>query len=123
MRISVVDTIEDHNISLAGNFIIGDTYALKPVIRTFAIQREYPQFLGNEGDFNDFPIFSVSLLKANIYEKVNTTFINDHPIIKVDHVKINSIAGASIVQVGSTQDTYTQSRILNIRHYFHPPAD
>jgi len=122
MRTSVVDTFEDNTLLFSSVIEIGDTAIVDLKADIFAIQREIPFFYGHEGSFNYYTAFRVPLLKANIYENPSTSYINDNPIIKVDHIKILGISTSGYVQIGSTKDIYAQARVFDVRHFLHYPV-
>ncbi|GGE39169.1 hypothetical protein GCM10011391_17450 [Pullulanibacillus camelliae] len=122
-RTSKVDRLFIRNISLSSCCEIGDTHTLAPENDAYAIQRQLPIFLGSEGKFSDYDTFYTPLLVTNVYEPIQTAFVNDEPIINVSTVKITSVSAASIIQVGSTATIDAQFRGINIRNYLRTPNE
>jgi spore germination protein PE len=115
-RISKVETIKVNDITLSSVLQIGDTNHLSPTSKALAVKREYPLFFDDEGRFEDYSIFTREIPQPTITEKVNMRVENVCPIIHVDHINVNSISAASVVQIGSAQTINTEVRVKHIRH-------
>jgi spore germination protein PE len=122
-RISIVDDINVNSVGVASTLQIGDSEAMVPRSRAFALQREHPIYFGNEGSFSAFPIFSRPIPRPVINENVHMEIINESPVIKVKDVNILSVSAASIVQTGSTKWIDSEARIKHIRHFLSPPEE
>jgi len=114
-RISITNSIKINSILFSSIFQIGDINILTPRTSVLAVQREVPIFLGNEGNFAKFPLFSRPIPKPKINEPVPMHVINHSPVIKVNRIKINSISASSIVQIGSTNRIDSEARVKHIR--------
>jgi spore germination protein PE len=114
-RISKVETIKVNSIALSSVLQIGDTNHLSPTSKALAVKREYPLFLDDEGRFEDYSIFTREFPQPTLTGMVNMRVENVCPIIHVDDINVNSIAAASIVQIGSAQTVNTEVRVKHIR--------
>ncbi|MFZ3589141.1 spore germination protein GerPE [Bacillus sp. DJP31] len=114
-RTSVVSTTFINSISFSSVFEIGDTRKINATSQAIAVQREYPLFVENEADFSLYRIFSEIIPSPIIDEVVNTTFIHENPVIKVNSLKITGISNASVVQIGSTHCVKAEARVKHIR--------
>jgi spore germination protein PE len=115
MRKSVVKNINIHAVTLSSIFQVGDNLVVKPRSRAIAVQREIPIFLGNEGGFSNYPLFSRPIPQPVITEDVRMTVMNKSPLIKVEQIEILSIAASSVFQVGSNQRIDTEARVKHFR--------
>jgi spore germination protein PE len=116
-RISSVGQINVNNISQASILQIGDNEFIKPTGKVLAVQREIADFQGNEGNFNDYSIFSRIIPIPEVYEEVHMFVDNVCNKIEVGRIRVLAVSAASVMQVGSNSRIKSESRILNIRHF------
>ncbi|WP_404449194.1 spore germination protein GerPE [Sutcliffiella horikoshii] len=120
MRISRVNDINLHSLSFSSYFHIGDSYYINAKSRALAVKREFPKFYGKEGNFSDFPIFSMQSPTPVLTERVNMTVYNVNPNICVNHIKIKGVSSSSVLQIGSSQTICAESRIKHTRQLLGP---
>lgn len=115
-RISQVQKIHITSLSNSSITQIGDSKCVSAISRALAVQREAEIFFGNEGDFSNYPIFKESIPLPPLDDLFSFQKVDLVPCIKVSHIKINGIASASIVHIGSSESVYMESRVKHIRH-------
>jgi spore germination protein PE len=93
---------------------IGDSSHLEAEVKVLAVQREYPLFFGQEGNFQDYLTFTEEIPVAPL-EFVNMNTIHESPAIKVNRINITGISSSSLAHIGSTETFSAESRVLNIR--------
>jgi spore germination protein PE len=118
-RTSIVNHTKVINVSLSSVFQIGDSAQITPRSRALAVQRQLQLFYGNEGNFEQFPIFTIELPKPNWQENITIGRYNPSPFIKVNRINITSVAAASIYHIGSTNYVDSESRVKHIRQLLH----
>lgn len=121
-RMSIVDNILVRNVVSSSTFQIGDSEDIQARVRALAVQKQYPIYSKNEGDFSNFPIFSKPLDYAKITEQVSINIDNVVPIIKTGDIKITSVASASVMHVGNTGNVELEARVKHFRRFFRTPA-
>ncbi|WP_312096382.1 spore germination protein GerPE [Niallia sp.] len=114
-RTSVVDLINVSTVSFSSILEIGDATYHQAVSRALAVQRQRDLFYGNEGAYEDYPVFTEPIPLIPIIENVACHFENKKPIIKVHHINITGISSASLLQIGNCRHIYTEARIKHIR--------
>lgn len=120
MRISRVNEINLHSLSFSSYFHIGDSCYINAKSRALAVKREFPKFYGNEGNFSDFPIFSLQYPIPSVTENVNMSVSNPNPNICVNHITVKGVSSSSVLQVGSSQTICAEVRIKHIRQLLGP---
>ncbi|HEX7066479.1 MAG TPA: spore germination protein GerPE [Bacillales bacterium] len=122
-RLSLVGNI-GVNSSVSSSVIqIGDSVSLTPRSKALAVQKEYPIFRSDEGDYASFDIYSQKIPEVPFPCNVQMTTYNEVPVIKVGNIRVMGIAASGILHVGSTQFTDSESRVQHFRHFFFPPAE
>ncbi|WP_199622463.1 spore germination protein GerPE [Paenibacillus alkalitolerans] len=114
-RVSLVANTKVLAVSTGSIFSVGDAVHLKPKARALAVQREVPVFLGDEGNFEKFKIFTQKIPQPEAAETINMQVHNISPWIKVGNVKIHSVAASSIFQIGSNKTIDSEARVKHIR--------
>ncbi|NOU93338.1 spore germination protein GerPE [Paenibacillus sp. LMG 31456] len=115
-RVSVVKDMKVNSVSQASILQVGDNELIKPVSKALAVQRKVPDFKGDEGNFDDFGIFSRELpLPPTENEAVKMLIDNGSSRIQVGGIFIYGIAAASVFQVGNNKKIQAESRIKQIR--------
>lgn len=115
MRISNVNEINVHSLSFSSHFLIGDSCFINARSKALAVKREFPRFYGKEGSFSEFPIFSMENLIPKVDENIQMCVKNVNPNITVNRIKVKGVSSSSILQVGSTNTIFAESKIKHIR--------
>lgn len=115
-RNSVVGTYKSQIVSFGGIIQMGDSYLLRPVSYALAVQREQEIFFSDEGNFNDYQIFTIQLPNVPITENVVMNVHNENPSIHVNNVYCLGISSSGIVHIGSTKHIISEARVKHIRH-------
>ncbi|MFK2825527.1 spore germination protein GerPE [Bacillus sp. B190/17] len=118
-RTSVVKHIRVVTVSDSSVVEIGDSAAMKLGNRVLAVQRQTELFYGNEGNFEDYPIFSKAIPVLKTDENLAFTRYNLSPFIRVGHINIIGVASSSVLHIGSTGMIHADSRIKHIRQLLH----
>jgi spore germination protein PE len=115
-RTSKVDSLKVDTVAISSVIQIGDSNVINSFSRAIAVQREKELFYSNEGNFNAYEIFSLSLPLPPIDEHItiHTTSLNS--VIKVGTIDIIGIASAAILHIGSSEHIQAEARTLQIRH-------
>lgn len=113
-RTSVVEEFVIISVGIDSSLHFGDTYAITPSSKVFALSRKIPTFRGDEGSFN-YPIFTRPAAWPKDDEPVHVNTNNVNAYIKVDRVKILATAVAAVVQVGSNCIIRSENRTKHIR--------
>ncbi|MEA3322235.1 MAG: spore germination protein GerPE [Bacillota bacterium] len=120
MRISRVNDINLHSLSFSSYFHIGDSYYINAKSRALAVKREFPRFYGSEGNFSEYPIFSMKSPTPVITERVNMSVNNVNPNICVNSIKIKGVSSSSVLQIGSSNTICGESRVKQTRQLLGP---
>lgn len=120
-RTSIVNDTKINSIGLSGVFEVGDSVQITPRSKALAIQRQKQLFFGNEGDFDQFSIFSKSIPKPDFPINISVNQYNHSPLIKVNHIRVLAVSFASVYQIGSTHCINSEARIKHIRQLQGPP--
>lgn len=116
-RFSVVNSINIISLTSSSQLQIGDSSINDLNSRTFAVQREKELFFGHEGDFNAYDIFKKPVYFLPINESFIMTKRNMGNQITVNQLKVIGITSSSIVQIGSNDYNYGETRIKNTRQF------
>ncbi|RHW43162.1 spore germination protein GerPE [Neobacillus notoginsengisoli] len=114
-RLSVVDSVIVKSVLFSSTIQIGDSSRIHGFSRAIALQREAEIFFDEEGDFNQFKVFSEPIFIPPITENITIAPFQLNPVIKVGTLEVTGLSAASIVQVGSTPKIAMESRIMHIR--------
>lgn len=117
-RISVIDDVNIKAIVFSSSLIIGDTGILKPRAKVMAVQRVYPFFYGDEGNFDEYPLYSKPIPHLPKEKDVQMTVRNETPIIKVNHIKVLGVSSSSIVQIGTNSRIDSEARVKHFRQLY-----
>jgi len=117
-RTSIVKDIHVRSVSASSIFLIGDSSHITPRSRALAIQRQAELFYGQEGDFNQFPVFYKPIPKPYTDEHVTFSRYNISPFIKVNHIDVLGVSASSVMQIGSTKTYNGEARVKHIRQLF-----
>ncbi|WP_194542110.1 spore germination protein GerPE [Paenibacillus sp. JZ16] len=116
-RHSHVDHMYIINISDSSACICGESGHIDANTRALAVQRQVPVFFEDEGDYEDYSIFSRSIPTWSPQSDVELNIIQDHKKIHVGCIDIIATASASVVQVGPNDTMDLESRVKAIRHF------
>jgi spore germination protein PE len=116
-RISIVNQILIYTNALGSIIQIGDTAMIKSRADVFAVQRQIPFYLGNEGDLTQFPIFNRPIPQPLPPRGVKVTTTHKGSNIKVKSIRIIGLSAASVFQVGSNRSIDLESRTKHIRQF------
>lgn len=114
-RTSFVNQIKVDSLQFASVFEIGDIHSINGHDRALAVQRDEEIFYGDEGSFQSYPVFQEPIPLGPITENITIERINKNPFIKVNDIDILALSGSAILQIGSTNHIYLESRIKHIR--------
>jgi spore germination protein PE len=116
-RISIVNDLKVLSVTSASSLMVGDAFKFTARARSIAVQRQVAVFFANEGEFEDYPLFTKKIPQPKISEQVNMNVINESPYIKVRTVKVLGVASASTLQIGSTRFIDLEARLKHFRHF------
>ncbi|MEC0255740.1 spore germination protein GerPE [Paenibacillus lautus] len=116
-RHSHVDHMYIINISNSSACICGESGHIDANTRALAVQRQVPVFFEDEGNYEDYSIFSRSIPTWPSQSDVELNIIQDHKKIHVGCLEIIAAASASVVQVGPNDTMDLESRVKAIRHF------
>lgn len=114
-RTSIVDKMNILSVSFASILEIGDSVSITPLSRALAVQREYQLFFEDEGNWDDFPIFSKTIPQPEMDEDIQINYYYENPVIKVHHIDITGASTSAVVQIGSTKKINSEARVKHIR--------
>lgn len=115
-RISNVSYIHV-NVAVSGSVVqIGDSKEIYGDAKALAVVREKPRFWGQEGDFQQFPIFTTPVPFTGDLQPLLMKKQNLSSQIRVGKVCIERISGASLLHIGSNEHANVESRLKYIRH-------
>jgi spore germination protein PE len=117
VRTSVVKSIKIHGTSEASIAQIGDNVKTETEAKVLALHRQIPVFLGREGGFAHYPIFSKPLPQPIVDEPMIMNIVNESPWIEANRIHILGISVAAVFQVGSNHCIETQARVKHIRQF------
>lgn len=116
-RNSIVQTILIKNIIFSSVLEIGDSVQTVAKSKALADHRQHSTYLGKEGSFSAYSTFSEPI--PELILPLSAPVIHKHhdlPNIHVNSIKIIGMSASAIVQVGSTDYAYLESRVKHIRH-------
>jgi spore germination protein PE len=116
-RLSIAGSIKVNGIIFGSTLQIGDLAVIQARSQVLAVQRQIPQFWGNEGSFRAYPIFNRPIERCLKAGSVTTAVDNLGSVIKVGKIHVLSLSSAATLQVGSNRILEAESRILNIRQF------
>ncbi|MFY4774277.1 spore germination protein GerPE [Metabacillus sp. RGM 3146] len=102
-------------MGISSVFNIGDSDAITPRTKIFAVQREAEIFYDGEGDFSQYEIFNTPLIKPVKNETVNTSFCNEKHAINVQYVKVLALSSSAVFHIGSSNLVDAVARIKHTR--------
>ncbi|MBD8067595.1 spore germination protein GerPE [Bacillus sp. PS06] len=122
-RLSIVEAIYVNSVSFSSIFEIGDSRYITPVMKALAVKREHPILFTNEGNFNEFSIFTRPIAQVATPEVINMAVFNEKPSINVKTIRVTGVSSSSVVHIGSTNMIRAEARIKHIRQLRRQPDD
>ncbi|HUC92749.1 MAG TPA: spore germination protein GerPE [Paenibacillus sp.] len=113
-RLSLVGTVNIRSVTNSSLFQAGDNVVVAPYSRVFAVQREIPSYIGNEGNFN-YPVFTAPIPMPIVDEQVQVSVRHAKPLIQVGCLDIVGVSTSSVVQIGSNRVIQAENRTKHIR--------
>jgi spore germination protein PE len=117
IRTSIVNHVIITSVTSASTLIFGDAVKITARNRALAVQRQVAKFFENEGEFEDFDLFTQPIPQPDRDGLVNMRVINESPFIEVNSVDVIGVAQASTLQIGSTMIFDLESRIKHFRQF------
>jgi spore germination protein PE len=114
-RTACVDCIKIDGLSFSSILQIGDSEEICGFSRAIAVQREAEVFIGTEGSFAAYPLFTDPIPLLPIDEVVSTSTGNLNPIIKVGNIKILGVSSSSVIHLGNSRHITMEVRVKHIR--------
>ncbi|WP_274363489.1 spore germination protein GerPE [Paenibacillus thermotolerans] len=114
-RTSRVGGIKVRSLLFSSTIHVGDCLNISPHSSVLAIQREQPRFRGNEGDLSRYPVFQQPFVRPEHEEPDFMSVESLDPFIDVGIVDIIGISVAAVLQIGSTGDVDTTTRVKHVR--------
>lgn len=111
----MVNHISVTDVSISSVFLIGDASQVTPRSRAIAVQRQIQLFFANEGNFEEFPIFTMDIPKSKMDADLTINRYNLSSFIKVDQIQVTAVAASSLCQIGSNNYIDAESRTKHIR--------
>lgn len=123
MRTSIVNSIRVLSLQFSSIIQAGDSVGIAARSQVLAVQRQKADYLGNEGNLAQFPIFSQRLPELPD-ESVSFRKTDPHPEIRVDSITIYGMSTAAVLQIGSNRTIDLETRTKHIRQLLpgNPPA-
>ena len=116
-RASLVGSVHIITVLYSSTMISGMTGIIKADTRGIAVQRKVPVFFEDEGNFEDYPIFSRDIPQWSRISDTEVKRINEIPVIRVGSVEVLSLTTSSAIHVGPNCELDLESRIKAIRHF------
>jgi len=115
IRTALVGNVLVRSLLIASAVHVGEIGGLFPDSRIFAVQREVPVYLGNEGNLEPFTIFRQPFARIQSKERIYPEIHNEIPVIRVRMVDIYGISTSSVLQIGNVGIMDASSRTKHIR--------
>lgn len=115
LRPSVVGDLFVASVSAASIVLLGDGSISDSRARAIAVKREFPTYLGNEGDFERYPLFRATIPEPMSFESADVRFVPDGSAIVVGRVSVLAGSSSAIVQIGSNGAISNESRQKQFR--------
>lgn len=114
-RTACVDCIKMDGLSFSSILQIGDSEEICGFSRAIAVQREAEVFIGSEGSFAAYPLFTEPLPLLPIDEVLSSSVTNFNPMIKVGTIKIMGASSSSVIHLGNSRHIAMEARVKHIR--------
>ncbi|SFL44382.1 spore germination protein PE [Paenibacillus sp. 1_12] len=116
-RWSIVREMKINSISLASILQIGDNESIKSKAKAIAVQRQVATFLENEGNLDNYQLFSRVIPIPEVYEQVDMEVENLCDHIQVNCIRVLAISSSSVMQVGTNYQIENESRVKHFRQF------
>lgn len=100
---------------------VGDSAHISPYSDIVAVQREVPRYRGNEGNLEQFPLFTQPFPIVNMNESVRLKSGPYQQTTVVHCIRIFGLSASAVVQFGNACTICAGSRTKHIRQLL-PPA-
>ncbi|UOQ92795.1 spore germination protein GerPE [Halobacillus shinanisalinarum] len=114
-RTVVTENVHVKSVTISSELLIGDLDRLTPTSRAIAVQREAPEVIEENADFDDYPIFKRELSPPLSPLSLPTTFHHNNNEICVGSFHCLGASTASAIQIGGTNYVDALSRVKHIR--------
>jgi spore germination protein PE len=114
-RASIVGDLFVRSLAAASIVQIGDGSIVDSRARALAVKREFPVFLGNEGDFERYPLFRAAIPTPVTLFPAEVRFAPEPSCIVVGSVSVLAASSSAIVQIGSNGAISNESRQKQFR--------
>lgn len=115
-RTSQVEFLSVIEVDTSSVLEIGDSQNVTPTANVLAVQRENAIFFENEFSFRDYSLFFKDIPRPSIEECIHIATCQESPLILVKNVRIDFVAAASVIHIGSSECLTSETRVKNIRH-------
>lgn len=115
VRTSTVGAVRVLNTQFSSILQFGDSVVLSPRSEVLAVQRQEARYWGNEGNFDQFPIYRQNIPEPLLDESVVFSTRNDNPTIQVGFVNIMAFSVSGVLHVGSVKVVDTENRTHHVR--------
>ena len=116
-RVSEIGAIKVNIITDAAVMQIGDSQTVDLADIAIALQRQYPDYRGDETRFGSYPIFSLPLPPAPGPPGASLVSRSPTGRIRVGIVDVIALRASSYLQAGCAGHLTAESRIKHIRQY------
>lgn len=113
-RSSFVSNVNIKSMIFDSVFEIGDSQSIQAYSNVFAVQREKQLFFGNEGNPEQYPVFSWHIPMPPPIQ-ITSSVYNGDSSIRVNQIHILALSASPVFQIGNTGNARLESRILHIR--------
>lgn len=113
-RLSVIGFLDVDTVAFASTVFIGDNCLITPRTRAIAVRRDIPTFVGDEGRFEDYPIFHRKFPRLPMPCDIRFTK-QDEGTIQVNLLRVNSVSTSAVLQAGSTHTIRSEFRVKQFR--------
>jgi len=121
-RLSVIGEVKINTALDACIVQFGDTFDSDTIDYAIALQRQIPNFRGDETRFASYPIFSLPLPRIQSPDDGILVSRIPESRIYVGDVRVIAIRASSYFQAGFVDRYTAESRILHIRQFNSAPA-
>ncbi|WP_058304052.1 spore germination protein GerPE [Gorillibacterium timonense] len=111
---SIIGFLDVDTVAFASTIFIGDNRLITPRTRAIAVRRDIINNLGDEGHYEDYPIFQRQFPRLPVPAGIHFTK-RDEGSIQVQRIRVNSVSTSAVLQAGSTHTIRSESRIKQFR--------
>ncbi|WP_416828699.1 spore germination protein GerPE [Ectobacillus polymachus] len=117
-RFSVVDEINISSLGIDAVAQLGDTNTIHAKSRGIAIQQESDQYSIDETPpLASYPLFlDTEITIPTRRKEVRMHTIQECPFIHINQINMTYIQGAAVFHIGNVEYTFSNNRLLQIRH-------